>query len=115
MSPKRSRESAVGHITLIDSDDIEPTNINRQIIALESTLGHAERLTPCARVSETSITHCAVAAKKDVRGHQTTPRRCSKMCVSYAVDAVDNVSAKLAIAEACGKKGIRVISAMGAG
>ena len=104
--------AGVGAITLVDSDDVDETNINRQIIALESTIGM-----PKVDVMQTRVRQinpdCTVAAKKvfvDAGNIGTLLAG-----ITYAVDAVDTVSAKLVIIAACKQSGVPVISAMGAG
>lgn len=104
--------TAVGRITLIDCDDIEPTNINRQIIALESTMGLPKVDVMRSRIADINP-DCEVTAKKVFVDGDNISALLNG--VSYAVDAVDTVSAKLAIVVACSKMDIPVISAMGAG
>ncbi|MDD5017109.1 MAG: tRNA threonylcarbamoyladenosine dehydratase [Eubacteriales bacterium] len=104
--------AAVGRITLVDSDDVEPTNINRQIIALLSTVGTPKVDAMKARIKDINP-GCRVTAKKVFVNAENISALLDG--VTYAVDAVDNVSAKLAIITACVQAGIPVISAMGAG
>ena len=104
--------AAIGHITLVDSDAVEPSNINRQIVALTSTMGERKVDVMQARIKDINP-DCDVTAKKIFVDAGNIDALLDG--VGYAVDAVDTVSAKLAIAEACEKKGISVISAMGAG
>lgn len=104
--------TAVGSITLVDCDDVEATNVNRQIIALKSTIGLPKVKAMQARIRDINL-NCNVVTDKifvnaDNIGALLTG-------VTYAVDAVDCVSAKLAIIGACKKRSIPVISAMGAG
>lgn len=103
----------VGTIDLIDSDRVSPSNINRQIVALHSTLGRyktevmAERIydiNPSAKVNVFNIFYLPETA--DTFDFQN---------YDYVVDAVDTVSAKLSIIERAHALGIPVISAMGAG
>ncbi len=104
--------AAVGSITLVDCDDVEKSNANRQIIALESTIGM-----PKTQVMENRIKDinpdCRVTPKKVFVDEKNIGELLEG--IDYAIDAVDNVSAKLAIAGECKERGIKVISAMGAG
>lgn len=104
--------AAVGAITLVDSDDVDLTNINRQIIALSTTVGKPKSELMSARIADINP-DCVVTAKKIF----VTADNITALLegISYAVDAVDNVTAKLAIISACRQKGIPVISSMGAG
>lgn len=104
--------TGAGSITLIDKDDVEASNINRQLIALGSTTGMPKAELMKARIEDINP-NCRVTAKKVF----VSPDNIEELLqgITYAVDAVDNVTAKLAIICACGKAGIPVISAMGAG
>ena len=104
--------ASVGHIALYDNDDVEPSNINRQIVALESTIGNPKVLVMQTRIKDINPS-CDVTANKVF----VTAENISALLenATYAVDAVDTVSAKLAIITACKEKDIPVISSMGAG
>ena len=104
--------AAVGAISLVDHDVVTGSNINRQIIALHSTVGMPKVQAMRARIHdihpECDVTSRQVFVKDD---------NIEDLLIgaTYAVDAVDTVSAKLAIITACSDMGIPVISAMGAG
>lgn len=104
--------AAVGGIKLVDSDDVEATNINRQIIALTSTLGKPKVELMKARIEDINP-GCRVTSEKVFVEEGNIASLIEG--ITYAVDAVDNVTAKLAIITACMRAGIPVISAMGAG
>lgn len=104
--------AAVGSITLVDSDDAEASNINRQIIALEGTIGKPKVELMKARIRDINP-ECRVTAKKAFVNAENAGSFIED--ATYAVDAVDNVTAKLAIITACKQARIPVISAMGAG
>ena len=104
--------SGVGALTLIDADRVSESNINRQIIALSSTVGMYKTHAAKARVQDISP-NCAVETMEIFYLPETD-------CVDfsafdYVVDAVDTVSAKLAIIERAKAADVPVISAMGAG
>lgn len=102
----------VGKITLIDCDDVDETNINRQIVALNSTLGIPKVDIMKARIEDINPRCEVIARKVFIDADNAEPLLAG---ASYAVDAVDNVTAKLAIITACSKYKIPAISAMGAG
>jgi tRNA A37 threonylcarbamoyladenosine dehydratase len=102
----------VGKLTLVDCDDIEPSNLNRQIVALTSTIGLPKVDVMKARVLDINP-KCEVIAKKIFIDADNAVSFVDG--ATYVVDAVDNVTAKLAIITACQGKGIPAISAMGAG
>jgi len=105
--------SGLGAIDLFDNDTVSETNLNRQIIALHSTIGRpkvdvmAERLrdiNPAVRVNPVRLFY--------------TPETAGEVDLSaydYVVDAVDTVSAKIALAMGAAACGVPIISAMGAG
>jgi tRNA A37 threonylcarbamoyladenosine dehydratase len=104
--------TGVGSITLIDKDDVEASNVNRQLIALESTIGEPKAELMKARIEDINP-QCRVTSNKVFVNADNIDELLNG--ITYAVDAVDNVTAKLAIISSCRKAGIPVISAMGAG
>ena len=105
--------SGVGAIDLIDKDTVSLSNINRQIIALHSTVGRlktevaAERardINPAIRVTTHNVFYLPeTAAQFDFTVYD------------YIVDAIDTVSGKLALVEQASAAGTPIISSMGAG
>ena len=104
--------AAVGAISLVDSDTVEQSNINRQIIALRSTMGQPKVQVMRARIHDIHP-ECDVTVRQIFVDNKNIED--VLMSATYVVDAVDTVSAKLAIITACNDMGIPVISAMGAG
>jgi len=105
--------SGVGTIDLIDDDRVSLTNINRQIIALHSTVGQYK--VDAARARILDIHPGAV-----VNTHRTffTPETADQFdfsAFSYVVDAIDTVSGKLELAVRATRAGVPIISCMGAG
>lgn len=101
----------VGALTLVDHDKVSPTNVNRQIVALTSTIGHYKADVMAARVRDINP-DCNV-----------TPLRCfylpdtaDELDISpfdYVIDAVDTVTAKLLLARRAQESGTPLISSMG--
>ena len=104
--------SGVGGLTLIDPDRVSKSNINRQIIALSSTVGEYKTHAAKARVLDINP-DCKVETQEIFYTPETTDFDFSAF--DYVVDAVDTVSAKLAIIERAQRAKIPVISSMGAG
>lgn len=105
--------SGVGELTLIDGDTVSLSNINRQVVA---TCADVDK--PKASVMRGRLLSIIPSAR--INAHQIflTPDNIPayiKDSLSYVVDAVDNVTAKLAVAVHCYAHGIPLISAMGAG
>lgn len=104
--------SGVGAMTLIDPDRVSVSNINRQIIALSSTVGQYKTHVAKARAQDINP-ECVVETHEIFYLPETDCIDFSSF--DYVVDAVDTVSAKLAIIERSISAKIPVISAMGAG
>ena len=105
--------SGIGALTLFDSDRVDVTNINRQIFALENTVG---------------MYKCDVARERILNINPDCRVTCNRIfylpenadeypldVYDYVVDAVDTVSAKIEIAVRAEKSGVPVISCMGTG
>lgn len=97
---------------LVDDDTVDLTNLNRQIIALHSTLGQAKVDVTKARILD-------INPNANVTTHKIfyTKERSSDIIdgCDYVVDAIDTVASKLALVEACKQKEIPIISCMGTG
>ena len=100
--------SAVGHLILIDKDNVDITNINRQIHAMSSTVGKSK-----VEIMRDRILDINPAAKVEtvqdfyISGDIPT--------CDYVVDAIDTITAKINLAVECNRRGIKIISSMGAG
>lgn len=105
--------SGVGMISIIDNDIVSESNINRQIIATTKTIGLAKVDVMKERILSINP-ECEVHTYKQfVLTDNIDDFDFSS--VSYVVDAVDTVTAKIAIIEKAKKENVMVISAMGAG
>ena len=103
--------SGVGALDLIDHDKVSPTNINRQIVALESTIGRPKAEVMAERVRDINPSCRAVA-----RTCFFLPDTADQIDLSqfdYIVDCVDTVTAKLLLAERAQEVGVPLISSMG--
>lgn len=105
--------SGVGHLTLVDNDDVSMTNINRQIIATLDTVGKAKVEVMKDRIL--SINKDAVVETKKCFYLPETAKEFDFTKYDYVADCVDTVSAKISIIAEAKKNNIPVISAMGAG
>ena len=106
--------SGVGHLILIDKDDVDATNINRQIHALSSTVGKSK-----VEVMRERIHEINPAAQVDTIQKFFLPDANVEdffICrYDYVVDAIDTLTAKIFLVEECERRGIKIISSMGAG
>lgn len=105
--------AGVGEITLIDDDTVCLTNLNRQVHATYNTISQ-----PKVDVMKERI--LSINRKCNVITHRVfvTPDNIEEIVpkdIDYVVDAIDTVTAKLALAEYCYKNGIRIMSSMGTG
>ena len=105
--------AGVGNIDLIDNDTVSLSNINRQIIALSSTVGRLK-----TEVMKERILDINNDAKVECINKFVLPEPIDEFDFSgydYVVDAIDTVSGKIAIIEKAYGEGIPVISSMGTG
>ncbi|MFI3242167.1 MAG: tRNA threonylcarbamoyladenosine dehydratase [Alphaproteobacteria bacterium] len=103
----------VGEFVLIDFDVFDETNINRQILALSSTIGKKKVDVAKNRVLE--INSNAKITILDVKvNHENIDKILDDHKPDFIIDAIDNLSAKLAVIETLYKRGLKFISSMGA-
>ena len=105
--------AGVGSIDFVDNDTVSITNINRQLVALTSTIGRykteviAER---AADINPNIKTKC-----HNVFFNRDTAESFDFSEYDYVIDAIDSVSSKLLLIERCVEAGIPIISSMGTG
>ena len=106
--------SAIGHITMIDLDNLAESNVNRQIHALSDTLGKAKVTALYERIMQINPT-CQVTEVEDF----ITPDNIEQMIgagrFDYVVDAIDNVPAKVALIAWCRQHGVPLVTIGSAG
>jgi tRNA A37 threonylcarbamoyladenosine dehydratase len=102
----------VGELTLIDLDHVAESNINRQIHALEPTLGQAKVLAMRQRIAAINPDCTVTAIEEFITGENvaTLLPPCDA-----AIDAIDQVRAKAALIAECRRRGIAVVTTGGAG
>ena len=103
----------VGELTLVDRDVVSTSNLNRQIIALESTVGRSKTEVMKERIGQ-------ICPDTIVHAHETffLPENSHTFPFEnydYVVDAVDTVTAKIEIIMKCQGLNVPVISSMGTG
>lgn len=103
----------VGSLTLVDNDVVAVTNINRQLIALHSTIGLPKTEVAKKRVLDIDP-EILVHTYETFYGPQT--KELFKIeDYDYVVDAIDTVTSKLTLIEECHRTGTKIISCMGTG
>lgn len=105
--------SGVGTIDLIDADKVVFSNINRQIIALTSTVGQEKTEVAKKRIAEINP-DCVVNAYNLFYDEQTQSQFDLSL-YDYVVDAIDSVNSKVLLIVNAKKSGTNIISSMGAG
>ena len=105
--------SGVGALDLIDNDTVAQSNINRQIIALNSTVGRYKADVAAERVLNINP-ECEVRAVKIFYMPETSGEF-DFTRYDYIIDAIDTVKGKLALAQQAQDAGTPIISCMGAG
>ena len=106
--------AGVGRMTIVDADIVQPSNINRQLSALYSTMGRpkaeilAERFRDINPDLELTV---LVEYLKDER----IPELLDSAKFDFVVDAIDTVTGKIQLVEQANACGVPIISSMGAG
>ena len=101
----------VGNITVIDKDNVDVTNINRQLIALNSNIGKS-KVEECKKRAEDINPEINITEINS----EITVDNVDKLILNsydYVIDAIDMVDAKVAVIQKCKEEGINIISSMG--
>lgn len=104
--------AGVGHLRLFDFDEVRLSNINRQLYALESTVGRPKVEIARARVLDINP-ECHVEAFQTFI-HNETMEQVLAGPPDVLIDAIDSLAPKTALLTAAAQTGLRVISSMGA-
>ncbi len=106
--------AGVGHLTIVDADTVQPTNLNRQLPALHSTLGRpkAEVLAERFRDINPDVQLTVVSAfLKD----EAIPQLLDAASYDFVVDAIDTLAPKCHLIAEAMKRRLHIVSSMGAG
>ncbi|HMS97864.1 MAG TPA: tRNA threonylcarbamoyladenosine dehydratase [Saprospiraceae bacterium] len=106
--------AGIGHLTMVDGDKVDRTNINRQLQALHSTIGMGK-----ARLLEERFRDIHPGLDLLAVDHFMTPGDMQNLLESgqydFVLDCIDSFQPKLTLLELAYKSGLRVVSSMGAG
>lgn len=105
--------SGIGTIDIVDYDRVDITNINRQLIALESTLGMKKVDVMKSRLLD--INPDINVETIELKYGKDSSNMFDFLKYDYVVDAIDTISAKIDIIDNCKKLGVNIISSMGTG
>lgn len=101
----------VGAITIVDNDIVAKSNINRQLVALDSTIGMYKADVMADRIMQINP-NCKATP---IKCFYTVEREIDLTPYDYIVDAIDTVTSKLTLAEEAERLSIPIISCMGTG
>ena len=104
--------AGVRHLRIVDFDTIQPTNLNRQIIALETTLGQPKALATRDRVVAIN-SECTVEPMQLFAGDETLEQILSPK-PDLLIDAIDSLNPKTQLLHGAYQREIPTISSMGA-
>lgn len=106
--------AGVGQMTIVDADTVQPTNINRQLPALHSTLGKPKAEVLAERFRDINpdirLTVLPVYLKDEA-----IPELLDSMRFDFIVDAIDTISPKCYLIYHALQRGIKIVCSMGAG
>ncbi|MBI5974168.1 tRNA threonylcarbamoyladenosine dehydratase [Staphylococcus canis] len=103
----------IGHIILIDKDDVDITNVNRQIHALTTTIGQSKVTLMEERIKLINP-ECKVTPLHMFYTEDTYEQLFNDYDIDYVIDASDTIIYKVHLMEQCLNRGIKIISSMGA-
>lgn len=103
----------IGKIAIVDKDVVDITNLNRQIIATEETVGMKK--TDAAEKRFLSINPELIVERFDIFYLPETADEINLSDYDFIIDAIDNVTAKIELIVRAEKQGVPIISSMGTG
>lgn len=106
--------AGVGRLTLVDADTVQPTNLNRQLPALHSTLGQAKADVLATRFRDINpdiqLTVLPVFLKDEA-----IPRLLDEVAYDFVVDAIDTLAPKCHLIAEALRRRLKIVCSMGAG
>ncbi len=106
--------AGIGELTLLDKDTVSTSNINRQIVALQSTVGRKKTEIMKARIADIDPT-IIVNVIDDFMSVKTAEQTVLSGSYDFIADCIDTIACKAQLVAEAQKHGIAIISAMGAG
>ena len=106
--------AGIGEMTIVDADAVSVTNLNRQLPALHSTIGKSKVEVMKERLLDINPNlklHCVEMFIRD----EKTAELLGAADYDYVVDAIDSLSPKVYLIQQALQRGLRIVSAMGAG
>ena len=106
--------AGIGHLIIMDSDDVSVTNKNRQLLALDSTVGKPKCDVLATRLKDINPELDLVVIKEYLEADQAD-LHLGAYKIDFLVDAIDTLAPKLHLIKYCVDKEIPLVSSMGAG
>ena len=106
--------AGVGHLTLADADTVGESNINRQLIALHSTIGRAKTEILAERLRDINPNIMLTIHTEYIRDEKTW-ELLDEAKYDYVVDCIDTLSPKVNLIVGSLERGYKLVSSMGAG
>lgn len=102
--------SGIEHLTIVDKDTVDLTNLNRQIIALHSTLGRPKVEVLKERLEDINPSSKIVALQQNINENMEELKLVE---YDYVLDCIDDTKVKIALAKECLNENIKLISSTG--
>lgn len=106
--------AGVGHLTLVDADTVSPSNINRQLPALHSTVGRSKVSVLAERFRDINP-EVQLTLHEEYLTPESVDALLDAAPYAYVIDAIDTIQPKVALLAACIRRRQPVIASMGAG
>lgn len=104
--------AGVGRLTVADFDQVSPSNVNRQVLALQSTIGRSKAELAATRTRDINPQAIVDALSEFV--DEGNVEAALDLGMRYVIDAIDTVRAKVTLLEAAYRRGLYAVSCMGA-
>ena len=106
--------AGVGKMVILDSDVVAPSNKNRQLLALETTMGKSKVSLMKERLLDINP-HLVIYPIEEYLTEENAELLLAPFSFNYIIDAIDTLSPKIALIKYAFKSGIPLVSSMGAG
>lgn len=106
--------AGIGRLTIVDADIVQPSNINRQIIATTSQIGRPKALALAERLRDINP-DVVLDVRQEFLQDDNMQMLLQGQVYDFVVDAIDSLSPKVHLIRLCREQGFPLISSMGAG
>ena len=106
--------TGVGSMIILDADSVNPSNKNRQLLALESTIGQPKAQLMFDRLMDINPS-LKITVIREFLTQDNVDEILSQRPIDYIVDAIDTLSPKIALIQFALRNSIKIVSSMGAG